>query len=214
MRATKRAYPALMILFGVGLNSASAGMIDKAGMAPWEICGLCHGLDGNSHMAKFPKLAGQKSAYIEKQFFDFRNLKRRNDGGQMEAITHEVEIQDIESIALYFAGQSAPTPTPITNINTEQFQQGRELYELGRKNIPACISCHNDSRKDTPWLHAQHNAYLIKQLHDFQQDQRENDLDSTMRKVAKSLTDTDIDALALYLSQTGLRARPTGSATK
>ncbi len=211
MRATKRAYPALMILFGVGLNSASAGMIDKAGMQPWEICGLCHGLDGNSHMAKFPKLAGQKADYIEKQFLDFRNLRRRNDGGQMEAITHEVDVQDIQSIAVYFAGQSAPTPAPVANINAQQLRQGRELYEQGHKNVPACISCHNANRKDTPWLDAQHQDYLIKQLHDFQREQRDNDLESTMRKVAKSLTDTEIEALAVYLSQTQLRNKPTES---
>lgn len=38
-------------------TAARAYMLDSDGMKPWESCALCHGLDGVSRMAKFPKLA-------------------------------------------------------------------------------------------------------------------------------------------------------------
>ena len=103
MQATSRTSPALLLFLGFSMQSVNAGMIDKEGMAPWEICGLCHGLDGNSRMAKFPKLAGQKASYIEAQFNAFRHQLRTNDGGQMQAITEEVEPEDIRIIAEYFS---------------------------------------------------------------------------------------------------------------
>ena len=48
------------------------------------------GLDGISATAKFPKLAGQKKAYIEKQLSDFLAGNRTNDGGQMASIVTEI----------------------------------------------------------------------------------------------------------------------------
>ena len=54
--------------------SARAGMIDESSLKPWENCALCHSLDGVSHMAKFPKLAGQGPACL-------RILPRQGQGG-------------------------------------------------------------------------------------------------------------------------------------
>jgi cytochrome c553 len=64
--ASKRTiyYGLIMGLFFM-IYDLQAGMIDKEGMAPWEICGLCHSLDGISKMSKFPMLAGQKPAYLK-----------------------------------------------------------------------------------------------------------------------------------------------------
>jgi cytochrome c553 len=45
-------------------GGAEANMIDSSGMAPWEVCGECHGLDGASPSPRFPKLAGQPAAYL------------------------------------------------------------------------------------------------------------------------------------------------------
>lgn len=192
-----------MIFLGISLQQAQAGMIDKDGMAPWEICGMCHGLNGISHMPKFPKLAGQKADYIKAQFTAFRNGDRTNDGGQMQAITEEVQPSDIDIIADYFSQLDAPTPDGETD--QALYQQGEAIFTQGRKGLPACQDCHNASRTDTPWLDAQHENYLSKQLDDFKNGERANDSESVMGNIAKSLQPDEQAAVVHYLSRSALR---------
>ena len=47
--AIKRATISLVSLLFV--SAASAGMIDKEGMDEWEVCAMCHSLDGISRMS-------------------------------------------------------------------------------------------------------------------------------------------------------------------
>ena len=195
---------AIMFLLGFGLQQAQAGMIDKEGMAPWEICGMCHGLDGVSHMPKFPKLAGQKADYIKAQFIAFMNGERTNDGGQMQAITQEVQPGDINRIAHYFSQQAAPAPID-ENVDDQLYQQGKSLFAAGREGLPACRSCHNVARSDTPWLDAQHEDYLQKQLNDFKSEKRNNQTGSIMQGIAKELQPGEQEALVHYLSRSALR---------
>ena len=57
------------VLFGVigFANSLVRGdMIDTGSLQAWEICAMCDGVDDNSNMAKFPKLAGQLYDYLAK----------------------------------------------------------------------------------------------------------------------------------------------------
>ena len=204
MHAMNYRRPAIMIFLGISLQQAQAGMIDKDGMAPWEICGMCHGLDGNSHMAKFPKLAGQKADYIKVQFIAFRSGDRSNDGGQMQAITEEVQPGDIDRIAQYFSQLAAPKPTD-EDMDQALFREGEAIYTQGTKHLPACQDCHNGSRADAPWLDAQHEAYLTKQMDDFRSGNRTNDPESVMRNIAKGLQKEEQTAVVHYLSRSSLR---------
>src|SRR5262249_39938588 len=79
----------MVLALGSATSLARADMIVTEGMQPWETCAECHNLDGISVMARFPKLAGQRPDYIAKQVRDFRDGRRRNDGGQMAAIAAE-----------------------------------------------------------------------------------------------------------------------------
>lgn len=174
-----------------------ADMIDTSGMEPWEVCGLCHSLDGNSRMAKFPKLAGQRADYIEKQFRDFHSGDRLNDGGQMEAITTEIDLADLPRIAAYFA--DLPPPPPLE----EEVAAGIDaavLFSEGRGEIPSCLSCHDGGLPSAPWLEAQHADYISKQLTDFQTGERTNDPDGIMRAVAAQLSGADIAALSVFIA--------------
>src|SRR6516165_8912626 len=74
-----------LIAAGSAVSLAYADIIVTEGMQPWDLCATCHSLDGISAMARFPKLAGQRAAYIVKQVRDFRDSRRSNDGGQMQA---------------------------------------------------------------------------------------------------------------------------------
>ena len=174
-------------------------MIDKEGMAPWEVCALCHSLDGVTRMAKFPKLAGQKAVYIEKQFWDFHGGKRTNDGGQMQAVTNEVEAGDVVEIARYFS-QLPPPPAADDELSKTGYDRGKEIYHQGSAAIQACNDCHGDPQHLAPWLYGQHRDYLYKQLQDFKSGSRDNDDRSVMRQMAGQLSDEDMQALADYLA--------------
>jgi cytochrome c553 len=176
---------------------------------PQETCGLCHGLDEISRMSRFPRLAGQKAAYIEKQIADFRAGRRSNDGGQMVAIITEFSEPQIGEAARYFA--SLAPPEPIDNSDAEKAGALiRRLFYDGdaARGIPACASCHlpgaatPDAKSPdyAPRLTALHPDYIAKQLRDFREGARENDDTGTMAAVAKALSEPEIDALAIYLA--------------
>lgn len=190
--------PALLLAASLAAPApVPADMIDTEGMEPYEVCGLCHGLTGLSHSAKFPRLAGQRAAYIEKQLHDIRAGLRSNDGGQMSAIVTEVAEADIPTIAAWFAHQDAPEPDAPEGDATA----GARLYaELG------CAACHGAADPPEglvpPRLFAQHERYLVKQLEDFREGRRGNDPGGVMRERAAGLDDAAIAALAAYLAST------------
>ncbi len=195
----------LAFLFCTQLQLSKAGMIDKKGMKPWEICGLCHNLNGISHMAKFPKLAGQKASYIKKQLLDFKKGLRTNDGGQMEAIVTEVAEENIPLIAEYFSSLKAPEPAG-TDPSQAEISKARELFLNGdgKRGIPACSSCHVKLQtiyKSAPFITTQHASYLEKQLKDFKDKARENDKSEVMQNIAAKLSEEEIRDLAQFIAR-------------
>ena len=46
----------------------------------------------------------------------------------------------------------------------------------------------------------QHKAYLLKQLKDFREDDRMNSPNIIMNRIVRSLSDSDLEALAEYIS--------------
>ena len=218
---SRRFFIMLWLLFLGFFSSLSyAGMIDKEGMQPWEICAMCHNANGISRMAKFPKLAGQKAAYIEQQVIAFREGRRQNDGGQMQAIVGEVARDDVAQIAAYFS--TLPQDTQFTNEaqqlekgQAEKLSLGQSLFLKGREGIASCAGCHAEKASNAPWLDGQHRQYLEKQLHDFNSGERESHcaIDKTesglqikdLTSNSERLEDAEIEALALYLSTLSLQ---------
>jgi cytochrome c553 len=203
-----------LALAALGLSTAlgSADIIVTDGMQPWETCASCHSLDGISAMARFPKLAGQRPDYIAKQVRDFRDGRRRNDGGQMAAIAGEIDDDDLARSAAYFAGLPAPPPDSSVPADSHDWRRGALLYRDGdaAAGIAKCASCHDDpesARTGAPRLLAQHAAYLAKQLRDWRSGERRNDLSHTMPALAAKLSDRDIAAVAAFLASQP-RSRP------
>jgi len=183
----------LVIVAALCAGPAAADMISDEGMAPYEVCALCHGLDGLSAMDRFPRLAGQKPDYILKQISDFREGLRHNDGGQMGDIISELAPEDAPVVADWVAAQPPPVPDP-----PRQTTQGAALFAAMN-----CGTCHGDAPPPgltVPHVAAQHEAYLAKQLTDFRDGARDNDPDGVMRAKAEGLSDGDIAALAAYLA--------------
>ncbi len=182
---------------------SAADMIDTEGMQPWESCALCHGLDGDSRMAKFPRLAGQPERYLIKQLEDFRARRRRNDDSVMADNASLLAPEDIAVVARHFSTQSNPEPgideaDADTPLGEHLFLQGDSARDL-----PACASCHvNSADPDRfPHITAQHRDYIAKQLRDFKAAIRTNDPKGVMQSVAAKLDDREIAAIAAYAAR-------------
>lgn len=198
---------AVTILLALMSMPATADGLGYDGLPPQELCGLCHGLNGISATAKFPKLAGQKAAYIELQLRDFLTRRRTNDGGQMASIVTEIRPDQFPAAARYFARLKPPPPQGIdeSNLPADARKIAASIYANGKPEtgLPACKSCHGNGEQSlpaAPHLTAQHAGYLKKQLGDFRSGARSNDSSATMRQIAAKLSQTEVQALAAYLA--------------
>lgn len=188
-------------------QTADADMVDTSEMKTWEHCALCHGHDGISRTAKFPKLAAQTEAYMIKQLIDFSENRRHNDGGMMNGgAASQFPLEKLREAARHYSRQQPPPPA-TTEASAEIVARGRMIFEKGlsAQGVPACKSCHGAAAAASlgrPRLESQHVRYLKKQLGDFRNGARANDPDGPMRGIAGRLSDADIEAVTVYLSQT------------
>lgn len=173
----------------------------------------CHGPDGNSLVAAWPKLAGQLPLYIEKQLHDFKTGRRKND--QMSPMAQPLSDQDIEDLAAFFSAQPV---SQGASANQDRLAAGKKLYFEGKGRpevVPACTGCHGPAgggKADwaatmtlppttlAPAIGSQHAAYVAAQLQAYRTKTRDNDLAHVMRDVAGRLTDDDISAVAEYVA--------------
>lgn len=201
---------AALVLLGVLTVSehSHADMISMDGVEPWDMCGECHGLDGAGNRIKFPRLAGQKRSYIVKQLYDFRNGRRKNDGGQMQKTATEINDADIPKVAEWFESQTPPWPKPTLD-GEPNLARARQLSLRGADGLDACLSCHSapalgvlDRTVIAPRIAGQWDYFIAKQLFDYREGRRkDNDPEQIMTKIAQRLSDPDIYGLATFLSQ-------------
>ena len=98
----KLALTAIVAFLAAG--SAYAGN-PEAGKEKSRTCAACHGADGNSASADFPKIAGQYNDYLIKAMNDYKSGKRKNPimGPQAAPLSQ----RDIEDLAAFYS--TAPT---------------------------------------------------------------------------------------------------------
>ena len=99
--------PALLVTL---LAFASAGAADAADLANGQakakqICVACHGLDGNSQVADYPKIGGQYPDYLAKALRDYKSGARKNP--IMAGMAAPLTPKDIDDLAAYYASQPA-----------------------------------------------------------------------------------------------------------
>lgn len=172
------------------------------GKAKSQLCQGCHGEDGNSIEDLIPRLSGQYAAYISKQFRNYQTGAREHQiMSAMAMIISEAELLDI---AAYFASQKQ-----MSGNGKGGNQVAKDLFSKGdsARNILPCVSCHGVGGKGQapnvatyPVIGGQHKAYLRAQLINWRKGERTNSADGVMNKITKSMTDSEIDALAEYLS--------------
>ena len=173
-----------------------------AGQAKAAVCGACHGLDGNSADAQYPKLAGQSEQYIVRQLTDFKSGKRQNP--IMLGMATPLSTQDMHDIGAWFASQTSRPGVADQAL----VEHGQTLFRQGdtTRGIPACMACHSiDGRGNPgamyPQLAGQHAQYIeatLKAWHDGTS--WGTDAHSQiMPTIAKELNADDIAALASYI---------------
>ena len=98
---------AAVLVFSTG-GSLAADLI--AGQAKVkEVCQACHGMDGNSSNADYPKLGGQYPDYMAKALRDYKSGARKN--AIMLGFAQGLTRQDIDNVAAYYAAQPAAVVT-------------------------------------------------------------------------------------------------------
>ncbi|WP_266157449.1 c-type cytochrome [Dyella silvatica] len=184
-----------------------------AGAGKAAACGACHGMDGNSSDAQYPKLAGQHESYIVRQLTDFKSGKRSNP--IMMGMSAALSEQDMHDIGAYFASKAS-----LPGVADEALvEQGQTLYRQGdtARGIPACMACHSiDGRGNPgamyPQLTSQHAQYIeatLKAWHDGTS-WGDDAHAKIMPGIAQKLEAKDIAAVASYIE--GLHATESGNA--
>lgn len=180
-----------------------AGGDPARGQQQASMCAACHGVEGNSTIALWPKLAGQHEAYLD------RHLNLIKSGArpvpEMVGITAGLSKQDMADLAAYYAtletSPGAADPALVT--------AGEQLYRAGNldSGVPACMACHGPAGEGNPLagypaLAGQHSAYVGRMLSRYRDGETwgEDDAPSqVMAGVAAELTDEEIRAVASYV---------------
>ena len=120
--------------------------------------------------------------------------------------------QDMMDIAAYYSTQ----PPAIGNADPEKEFQGEQLYKIGERiyrggnpetGVPACMSCHapdgtGNAPAKFPHVAGQHAVYVASQLRAYRSGARYqvDDNLNMMKDIVTYMSDTEIDAVAEYIS--------------
>ena len=174
-----------------------------AGQAKSAICASCHGMDGNSTVPNWPKLAGQHEQYLVRQATLIKAGARMVP--EMAGITPGLTEQDILDLAAYFSSQAI-----VGGVAEEdKVALGERVYRAGNaeSGVPACMACHGPAGEGNPLsgypaLAGQHSVYIAKMLKGFRAGDNWGEKDAmsqVMNGSAAELTDEEIEAVASYI---------------
>jgi len=162
-------------------------------------CSRCHGQGGGGDDARMvPAVAGQRYAYLVRQMANFGATER--DSVPMYHVATETGLRDPQSwddVAAYV--NKLPAPPAAETGDGASVALGRGIFH------EQCASCHQgdasgDKEGFVPSLRNQHYNYLVNQLHHLAEGRRHN-VDRNLVLFMRSLEETDIVAVADYLSR-------------
>jgi cytochrome c553 len=179
-------------------------------------CAACHGEFGQGgKKGEYPRIAGQRVGYIERQLRNFRSRLRLNI--PMFPYTQERELadEDIRDISAYLAGiklsNKMPTYTGKEDALTMLQMADRvmiipraegDLDEGKKKYQDECSACHGETAKGrgvVPMLVGQYTNYLKRQVDLYRKGDRPHD-EETVGGVLTGLGEKDIQNILAYLT--------------
>jgi hypothetical protein len=207
---TISSYRALFLalaLAGLGLGHAQAPQPAKPDPARGQqlvgqVCGACHGLDGNAVIPVNPRLAGQGAEYLVKELGDYAKPAGDQSGREnavMAAFASTLSPDDRRNVAAYLSAQKQ---IPAAARSKDAIDLGQRIYRTGipEKAVPACAGCHGPTGAGLPVLYprigGQNPDYIEAQLKAFRDGTRRNN--AAMTTIAARLSESEMKALADY----------------
>lgn len=181
------------------------------------ICAGCHGKHAQGGKGgEYPRLAGQRAAYIEEQLYAFRSRKRLNIPMLPYTSERELPDSDVTDIAAYLASLRLHVRPPsfidaadavrrreeldkvlVVDTVDGDVTQGRGIYDA------ECANCHAKNgrgRSSFPMLVGQYPRYLMRQLAAYRRGDRAHDESDPGKGVLMPLNDTDLRNILAYLT--------------
>jgi cytochrome c553 len=169
-------------------------------------CEDCHGPSGQGFHGYFPipRLAGQQTQYLKNQLEAFVEHRRTNN--IMFNVAHSLSPAMIAVLAADFRGLNPP---PAGGGARQLASRGQEIFQNGmpEANIAACAACHGPVAQgsgEIPRLAGQLPDYLFNKLVNWSRERGQiasaPDVSAVMSPVAHSLTRSQVEAVASYLS--------------
>lgn len=176
--------------------------------AKMQYCEDCHGPAGQGYRGylPIPRLAGQTTEYFENQLRAFVEHRRDAHFPLNMSKVHSLGAEMQRALAQNF---STLNPRPFGLAPRGLVSTGRTIYEAGmpEANVPACSVCHGKGAEGSgpiARLAGQLYPYTVKALANWDKERGQGGLNSgpsaVMQPIAHSLTRSQIEAVAAYLS--------------
>jgi cytochrome c553 len=187
-----------IVTLGAGGTAYAAGDAERGKELSYTCLG-CHGIENYKNVYptySVPELVGQHPEYLIAALKEYRSGERSH--GTMHVQAASLSDQDIEDIALYFAG---PVLKPAAST----------VGTPPPKVAQLCIACHGKDgvgiMGDYPTLAGQHADYLARALMEYQKGDRKN---AVMPSFMTGVTMAEIEEIAGYYSKQAppLRTEP------
>jgi cytochrome c553 len=169
-------------------------------------CEDCHGSSAQGFHGYFPipRLAGQQPQYLINQLEAFVEHRRTNN--IMFNVAHSLSPGLMSALAADFR---ALNPPPLRGGARRLVPGGEKIFQNGvpEANVAACAACHGPQAQgagEIPRLAGQLPDYVFNKLINWSKERGQNptepDISAVMSPVAHSLTRTQVEAVAAYLS--------------
>jgi cytochrome c553 len=194
-------------ILGLILATSIPVWADEArGRALFQLCAACHGHQGEGRLdLEAPAIAGLPAWYVSAQLQKFRQGLRGSHpqdsaGLRMRPMARSLPTEsDVQTIAQYIATLPPRTSPPTL---TGDLSNGAQQYQL-------CLACHGpDGRGNqalgAPPLVFSDDWYLLKQLHNLQQNIRGADASrdptgAMMQPIASTLSAQAMQDVVTYI---------------
>lgn len=170
-------------------------------------CVTCHGQSGQgTSNGYFPRIAGKPAGYLYNQLVAFRDGTRRY--APMNYLVAYMPDAYLREIAEYFAKQRPPfSAKESVPADPAATARGRQLATAGdpQKGVPPCVACHGNGltgmEPGIPGLVGLRPTYIVAQLTRWRVGERHAADPDCMKRIATRLSDSDITAVAAWLSR-------------
>ena len=191
---------------GRAADKDTAASSERELQAKIHYCTYCHQPSGQGFLgsAPIPRLAGQQTEYFENQLKAF--IERRRVNVFMSKVATSLSPDMLTILATHFRDLN---PKPLEGAPEELVAAGKKIFEEGvpDAHVPPCSTCHGQEAKgngEFPRLASQLYPYLTKVLENWDkergQDPADPDTSAVMAPIARGLTESQIKAVAAYLS--------------